>query len=100
MKNMKKENPFLSNEDKRKILKYKPKKTLNPFKAMRLFFAKKLKAKVEKKVLIHQTNNRLQELIDEYRLIMKKESTLPSTRRREIIDQVEKFIESGHISIN
>ncbi len=75
-------------------------KTLNPFKAIRLFFAKKLKAKVEKKVLIHQTNKRLQELIDDYRLIMKKESDLPSTRRREIIEQVERFIESGHISIN
>lgn len=72
-------------------------KTLNPLKAIRLFFAKKLKAKVEKKVLIHQTNNRLQELIVEYRLILKKQSKLPSTERKKIVEQVEKYIESGHI---
>lgn len=75
-------------------------KLINPIKAIRLFFAKKLKVKVETKVLIHETEKHLEKLISEYRLIMKKESDLPSTRRREIIEQVEKFIESGHISIN
>lgn len=94
---MKKENHFLSNEDKSKILKYKPKNTLNPLKAIRLFFAKRLKAKVQKKVLIHQVNNELQSLIDEYRLIQKRESNLTSNQRRKVIEKVEKYIETGHI---
>jgi hypothetical protein len=97
MKKIKKQNPFLSNEDKSKILKYKPKKTLNPFKLIRLFFAKKLKETIEKKVLIHQFNKDLQELIDEYRLIQKRESNLTSNQRRKVIEKVHNYIETGHI---
>ena len=73
-------------------------KLINPFKSIRLFFAKKLKAKVEKKVLIHRTNKRLQELIDDYRLIMKKESNLSSSERKKVIEAVEKYIEDGYIT--
>lgn len=73
-------------------------KLINPFKAIRLFFAKKLKEKVEKKVLIHQTNNRLQELIDEYRLIMKKQSNLSASERKKVIEAVEKYIEDSYIT--
>lgn len=72
-------------------------KLINPFKVIRLFFAKKLKAKIEKKVLVHETNNRLQELIDEYRLIMKKESNLSASERKKVIEDVEKYMASGHI---
>lgn len=70
----------------------------NPFKGVQLFFAKRLKEKIEKKVLVHQTVNDLQKLINEYRLIMKKESKLSSNERRKVIEDVEKYIEDGYIT--
>lgn len=63
----------------------------------RLEAAEKLKAKLQQDEVNRQTEKYLQSLIDEYRLIMKKKSTLPLSKRKSIIDQVEKLIESGHI---
>jgi len=72
-------------------------KLRNPFNLLREYCTKRLKAKIEKKLVIIHNNNTLQELIDEYRLIMKKESTLPLAKRKEVIEEVEKYMESGHI---
>lgn len=75
-------------------------KIYNPFKAIKLFFAKRLQQKIEKKVLIHQTEKYLENLIKDYRLIMKKESDLSASRRKQVVEEVEKYIESGHITPN
>lgn len=73
-------------------------KLRNPFNLLREYCTKRLKEKIEKKLVIIHNNNTLQELIDEYRLIMKKESTLPLAKRKEVIEEVEKYMESGHIN--
>jgi hypothetical protein len=72
-------------------------KIFNPIKSIRHFFAKKLKQKMEKKILEKRTTEHLQWLIDEYRLIQKKESKLSASERKKVIEQVEKYIETGHI---
>lgn len=75
-------------------------KIYNQFKAIKLFFAKRLQQKIEKKVLIHQTEKYLENLIKDYRLIMKKQSDLSASRRKQVVEEVEKYIESGHITPN
>ena len=52
---------------------------------------------MKKKILEKRTNEHLQWLIDEYRLIQKKESQLSASERRNIISQIDRYIESGHI---
>jgi hypothetical protein len=72
-------------------------KSLNPFKPIQLFFAKILKQRIEKRVQKHQTIKYLEYLIEEYRLIQKKESKLSSTERRKVIKAIDDYVESGHI---
>lgn len=63
----------------------------------RLEAAEKLKAKLQQDEVNRHTEKYLQSLIDEYRLILKKKSNLSSAKRQNVIDQVEKYMESGHI---
>ena len=63
----------------------------------RLEAAEKLKAKLQQDEVNRQTEKYLQSIIDEYRLIMKKQSNLSAAKRQEVIDQIEKYMESGHI---
>ena len=63
----------------------------------RLEAAEKLKAKLQQDEVNRQTEKYLQSIIDEYRLIMKKQSNLSAAKRQEVIDKIEKYMESGHI---
>lgn len=69
----------------------------NPITSIRNHFAKKLKDKIEKKIKEKQVNDHLQWLIDEYRLILKKESNLSASQRKDVMNQVENYINTGHI---
>lgn len=75
-------------------------KIFNPIKSIKLFFAKKLQKKIEKKIIEKKTTDYLQWLIDEYRLIQKKESQLSLSERNKVISEIEKYIESGYINVN